>query len=269
MMNNKSKNSQNFNLKPVNHHYPHQIKLIFLAVLTIFLVTYLGVLTWNEVKKHDYIGRSEQQIYTISISGEGKVTAIPDIAQISLGIQTEKIKVEIAQRENTEKMNKIIKELKGMNITAEDIKTSSYNIYPQYDWNDGDRTLRGYQVSQNVVVKIRDLDKVGEVLGIAGSLGANQIGGLNFTIDEPEILKQQARELALLNARTKAEALAKVADVKLGKLVSFNESSGNQGYPIYADYAMEVKAMGGGDMAPDVEPGSQEIKIYVYVISKF
>ena len=130
--------------------------LVLATVVVIFLVVYLGVLTWNAVKAHDYIGRSEQQIYTITIFGEGKVTAIPDIAQISLGIQTEKFKVADAQKENTEKMNELIKELKGMDIEAKDITTANYSIYPQYDWRDGEQILRGYVVSQNVIVKIRN-----------------------------------------------------------------------------------------------------------------
>ena len=156
------------------------------TALTVFLVIFLAVLTWNEVKKHDYIGRESQQIYTITILGEGKVTAIPDIAQISLGIQTEKLTVAAAQKENTDKMNQIIKELKDLGIEAKDIQTTNYNIYPRYDWLDGQQLLRGYIVSQNVSIKIRDLEKVGTVVDKAGSLGANEVGGPYFTLDEPE-----------------------------------------------------------------------------------
>lgn len=238
--------------------------LVLATVLVIFLVVFLGVLTWNQIKQHGYIGRTAEQIYTITINGEGKVTAIPDIAQVSLGIQTEKKKVLDAQKENTEKMNEIIKELKGMDIEAKDIKTTSYNIYPRYDWVEGTRILRDYQVSQNVTVKIRDLDKIGAILDMAGRLGANQVGSLSFTIDEPEQLRQEAREKALVNAREKAEALAKVAGVKLGKLVSFSEESITPTYPIYREYALEAKGLGGGE-APEVEPGSQEVIVNVTV----
>ncbi|MFA6254500.1 MAG: SIMPL domain-containing protein [Patescibacteria group bacterium] len=236
------------------------------AVLAIFLVIYLGVLTWNEVKKHDYIGRESQQTYTIAIDGEGKITAIPDIAEISLGIQTDKVTVATAQKENTDKMNKIIAELKGMGIEAKDIQTTNYSIYPRYDWNNGKQTLLGYTVSQSVTVKIRNLDKIGDIVDKAGSLGANQVSSLSFTIDEPEVIKQQAREKALLNAKEKAEALAKVAGVKLGKLVSFTESS-NPVYPVYRDYAMKSLDAGIEESAPapTVEPGSQDVIINVMV----
>lgn len=244
---------------------PPQWGLVLATALVLFLVIFLGVLTRNEIKKYDYIGRTSEQIYTIMLSGEGKVTAIPDIAQIFLGIQTEKAKVVDAQKENTEKMNQLIKELKKMAIEAKDIKTSNYSIYPQYDWLNNKQLLRGYQVNQTIEVKIRDLDKVGSIIEVAGRLGANQVGGLNFTIDEPEKLRQQAREKALANAKDKAEALAKIAGVKLGKLVSFAEESGGlTPYPIYRSYALEAKGVGGGE-APEVQPGSQDVIVNVTV----
>ncbi|MFA6321888.1 MAG: SIMPL domain-containing protein [Candidatus Buchananbacteria bacterium] len=238
------------------------------TIVTVFLVVFMSVLTWNEVKKHDYIGRESQQTYTISIDGEGKINAVPDIAQISLGIETQKEKVADAQKENTDKMNKIIAQLKGAGIDAKDIQTANYNIYPRYDYSNGQQVLRGYTVSQSVTIKIRNLDKIGSIISQAGTLGANQIGSLNFTIDEPEKLKQQAREKALANAKEKAEALAKIAGVKLGKLVSFAESTQNSVVPVYRDYSMKSEAavgVGGAAPAPAVEVGSQDIVVDVMV----
>jgi hypothetical protein len=238
------------------------------TVLTIFVVVFLSVLTWNEIKKHDYIGRESQQTYTISIDGEGKINAVPDIAQISLGLQTEKLSVVEAQKENTDKMNQIIKEIKAMGIEDKDIATENYSIYPRYDWIDGRQVLKGYQINQNVTVKIRDLSKIGSVVDQAGKLGANQVGSLSFTIDEPEKLRQQAREKALANAKEKAEALAKIAGVKLGKLVSFTEGANGSMPVAYRDYAIEAKTslgMGGGAVTPDIQPGSQDIIINVMV----
>jgi len=239
------------------------LAILFMILLAI-LILFLTVSTWNQFKQHDYIGRSEQQIYTIMIAGEGKVTAVPDIAQLSLGIQTENKAVSKAQTENTEKMNQLIDKLKSMNIVAEDMSTASYNIYPMYDWTNGQSILRGYQVVQSLAVKIRNLEIVGDVVAVAGEIGANQIGGLNFTIDDPENLRQTAREKALLNAKQKAESLAKIAGVKLGRLVSFEESTSSPS-PVYRDYAMEAKAVGGGGAVPDIEPGSQDIMVYVTV----
>lgn len=240
---------------------------ILMATLLVVLIIYLLAITRNAFTENTFIGRSDSQIYTITISGEGKVTAIPDIAQISLGLKTESKKVEDAQRENTDKMNNIISTLGKLGVAKEDIKTSNYNISPRYDYNreTGKQTLRGYSVSQSVIVKIRDLETVGEVIESAASLGANQVGGLNFTIDEPEELRQEARIKALENATKKAKSLAKTAGVKIGKLVSFNESGATQP-PIFRAYAtQEAVGIGASSPAPDIEPGSQDIIINVTV----
>jgi uncharacterized protein YggE len=239
------------------------------GVLGLVLILYVAVLIRNEWRSYDYIGRSDQQIYTISVSGEGKVTAVPDIAQISLGVETQKSDVATAQKENTTKVNDLIASLKDMDIDEKDIQTANYNISPVYDYNNGQQTLRGYQISQSVMVKIRKLDTVGDIVAKAGSLGANQIGGLNFTMDDPEALQQQAREKALVNAKEKAQALANVAGAKLGKLVSFSESG--MGMPMPIMYAKDMAMAQEGraavtNPAPDIQPGSQDIIINVSVM---
>ncbi len=236
------------------------------VMVGIMLVIFLGVLTWNEIKKHDYIGKTDAQTYTIAISGEGKVTAAPDIAEISLGLITDNRNVGTAQKENTDKVNQIIAKLGTLGVEKKDIQTSNYSIYPQYDYSNGQQVLRSYQVSQSVNVKIRDLEKVGTIVETAGSLGANQVSGLSFTIDDPEALRQEAREKALVSAKEKAESLAKAAGVKLGKLVSFNESiaGGTSPMPYYRG-EMDVKNEAMDAVAPQIEPGSQDIIVNVSV----
>ena len=243
---------------------PPRAAVIIASIVGLALVVYLGVLARNELRQYYYIGRPADQLYTITIEGEGKVTAVPDIAQISLGLQTDKATVTEAQRENTDKVNKIVSDLKALGIEGKDIKTDNYSVYPRYDWTDGKQVLRGYTVTQSLSVKIRNLDSIGTVLEKSAADGANQVGGLNFTIDEPETLKQQAREKALEQAKQKAEALAKIAGVKLGRLVSFNENS--SGYPIYARTDMMKSAPVAGEAAvPDIQPGSQDIIVDVTV----
>ena len=103
------------------------------VLVALSVIVFLGVLTWNAVKEHDYIGRTAEQIYTITLAGEGKVTAIPDIAQVSLGVESEKPNVADAQLKNTEIMNQLLADLKALDIEAKDITTANYNIYPRYD----------------------------------------------------------------------------------------------------------------------------------------
>jgi hypothetical protein len=159
-------------------------------------------------------------------------------------------------------MNAIIEKLKNdFKIDVKDIKTTNYNVSPMYDWSNDRQTLRGYQVNQNLEVKLREIDKASQVLDIAGQLGLNQIGSLSFEIDDEESLKQEARVKAIEAAKNKAETLAGVAGVKLGRIISFSESA-NQNFPIAysASYKMMDESAGGG-AAPAIEAGSNEIKI--------
>ena len=188
------------------------------------------------------------------------------MAKISLGYSVEKRTVAEAQKENTDKMNSMIDRLKkDFKIEAGDIKTINYYISPQYDWNNGKQTLRGYLVSQDLSVKVRQMDKVSSIIEAAGTVGLNQIGNLSFEIDNPEKLREEARAKALAQAKEKAGTLANVVGVKLGKIISFSESS-NQYVPIYSNYAMSEKiGMGGGGGAPALEAGSNEIIIIATV----
>jgi len=177
-------------------------------------------------------------------------------------LQTEDKSVAKAQKDNTDKMNTVIEKLKkDFNIDGKDIQTANYNIYPQYDWTNNRQILRAYQVSQSVNVKIRDLTKISDILNVVGQAGLNEVSGLTFDVDEPENLKQQARELAIKNAQEKAESLAKIAGVKLGKVISFSEYADNSGPIPYESYALKGMGVGGGGAAPMVETGSTEITI--------
>ena len=243
---------------------PNKIVTIFIGAFLTLGTIYLGILSWNAVKEHDYIGISPKQAHSITIVGQGKVTGVPDIANLQLGYSVEKSTVAAAQKDNTSKMNAMIDKLKkDFKIDAKDIQTANYYISPQYDYNNGKQTLRSYLVSQNLNVKVRNMDNVSKIIEAAGAIGLNQVGNLSFEIDNPEQLKQAAREQALAQAKAKAEALAKVVGVKLGKIISFSESSNdNQLVPLYA---MDKSAASLGGAAPAVEAGSNEIIIIATV----
>lgn len=236
---------------------------LFLAILII----YFGVLISNKLKAYDYIGKSAEEIHSISISGEGVVAAVPDIAQVDLGIRTHKLTVAEAQKENTTKMNDLIKELKGLDIEKEDLKTTNYNVFPQYKWDDGKKTLIGYRVDQNLQVKIRNLDKVNQVLSKAAEKGVNDIGSLNFTIDDQEKLLQEAREKAIKNAQEKAETLAQTLKIKLGRIISFNEyqDSGDDYYYGAKQAGLSLMEESEALPQPDIQMGESEITVNVSI----
>jgi len=236
--------------------------VILISVLLVVATIWVGVLTRNSLKSYRYIGQSVEQKHSIVITGEGKIVAVPDIAKLQLGMQTEKKTVALAQKENTEKINAIIKKLKeDFKVDAKDIQTINYNIYPQYDWYNNKQTLRGYQVNQNIDVKVRNLEDVSAILDLAGAEGLNQVGGLTFEVDDPQELKQQARELAIQHAKAKAESLADIAGVKLGSIISFSEYSIEPQYASNNFMMKEAYGVGGGDSTPSVEAGSTEIVV--------
>ncbi|MBU0722566.1 SIMPL domain-containing protein [Patescibacteria group bacterium] len=246
---------------------PNKIVTIFVSIMLVVSAVYLGILSWNAIKTHNYIGINPRENYFISITGEGKVTGVPDVAKIQLGYSVEKKTVADAQKENTAKMNAIIDKLKkDFKIDSQDIKTVNYSISPQYEWApSGKQTLRGYLVSQDLTVKVREMNKISQVLDVAGAIGINQVGNLFFEIDKPEKLKEEARAKALEQAKSKAEALSDIVGVKLGKIISFSESSSDGApMPMYSLNKMD-ESIGGGGAAQSVEAGSNEITVYATV----
>jgi len=242
---------------------PNKIVTIFIGVFLMLGSIYLAILSWNAFRAHDYIGVSEEQRHSITVYGEGEIIGVPDIAKVQLGYSAEKKTVAAAQADNTEKMNAVIKKLKDdFKVDEKDIKTVNYSIYPQYDWSKGKQTFRGYEVSQSLEVKVREMEKVSQILDTAGGLGLNQIDSLTFEVDDEETLKQEAGIKAIEAAKTKAEALAKVAGVKLGRIISFSESgSGTIPAAYRTSYKTADEALGMGGATPEIEAGSSEIKI--------
>ena len=255
-------------------YWPRTMAPIALGALALFLV----VLTVGEMKSIHYIGSGVTATNTISVSGEGKVFAVPDTATFTVTVQEEGKDVKTAQDAATKKSNDIIAYLKGAGVDAKDIQTTDYSVNPQYDYNStvcpqygycppSRQTLKGFQVSQTLTVKVRNTDKAGDLLSGVGSKGAFQVSGLSFTIDDQTALEAEARGKAIDDARTKAEALAKQLGVSLVRIVGFSENGG--GYPIY--YAAKTMAMdsaAGGVAAPpspEIPTGQNQITSNVNV----
>jgi uncharacterized protein YggE len=235
----------------------NKILIAAACVISLALTVFLGVKTRNILLEYHYIGKPGRD--TVTINGEGKVTAKPDVAKVQMGVVTEGTTVKDIQKKNTDKMNSIIAALKDMGIKSEDLQTENYNLSPRYDWTDGKQNLIGYTVSQNLSVKIRDLDKAGDVIAKGGELGSNQMGGIQFVIDDPKALEAQARDKAIDDARQKADVLAKKLGLQVAKVISFNESSGSV-FPPQPYYMMDkAVANEGAAAAPQIEPGSQEV----------
>jgi len=237
--------------------------VLVLLVLAIFLV----FKTLNTIKEYRFIGGGVAATNTISVSGEGEVFAVPDIAEFSFSVTEERETVAEAQEVSAQKINRILDFLKESDIENADIKTTNYNVYPRYDFirkecsggfcPPGEQVLRGFEVSQSISVKVRDTQEAGVILSGIGERGATNVSGLNFTIDDEEDLQEEARKIAIEDARKKAKQLAKDLNVKLVRVVNFSES----GQPFSPRFAFAevatLDAVGGG--APEIPVGENKI----------
>ena len=242
---------------------PHRIQqagVFALSALAVFLV----VLTMSSLKSLQFIGSGVAATNTISVSGSGEISAVPDTASFSVTVQETAKEVKTAQDAATKKGNDIIVFLKSSGVDPKDIQASDYSIYPQYEYSNtactsgycppGRQVLTGYQVSETITVKVRDTSKAGDLLSGVGSRGASSVGGLSFELnkDDQTAKEAEARGKAIDDARAKADELARQLGVTVVRVVGFSE---NGNYPIY--YA---KAMGGAmSMDSAATPPSPEI----------
>lgn len=235
-----------------------------LSVVAIALTVFIGVKAWNGVAEHDQIGRALRDRDVITIDGEGKITSKPTLAKIDVGLYSEGLNVPSVQTKNAQTVNAITAGLKALGIKDADLQTSNYSISPKYDYTNGVQRVIGYTVSQSLTVNVRDLAKVGDAIAKATELGANQINGVNFTIDDPTEQKLEARKKAIDDARKKAQELADAMGVTLVKVVTFSESSSPTPSPMpYAMRAMD--SAGVTAIAPDIQAGSLDVVAHVSV----
>jgi uncharacterized protein YggE len=211
------------------------------------------VRVFSDLKRFSNIGKEVYPQSTIMVSGTGEAYAIPDIASFNFSVTELGDTVKQAQEKLDQKINKALSAIKEAGIAEKDIKTLSYNVYPKYEWEQkycaqmigvtcapGKNVLKGYEVSQTILIKVRDTEKVGDLVTKVGAVGISNISGVEFTVDDRDKYVAEARMEAIAKAKEKAKVLAKELGVSLGKMLYYND---NSVYPMYAD------AKGGGMMA--------------------
>ena len=233
---------------------------------------------------------NQQNANQITVLGDGKVYVKPDVALISSGVTTQDTTVAGVTKSNTDKMNAVIAVLKSLKIDDKDIQSTNYSLTPVYEnystpivvpmmypatggvsggavsapaMMKTGTTLKGYKLEQDIQVKIRDFTKIGDVLAQSTTAGANTIGDLQFTIDNPEQFREQARADAIKKAQANAQNLAKESGIGLGKLINVFE-----GYsPSPVMYSSAAKGLGAAapdaTSIPTIQPGQQEIDVTI------
>lgn len=210
-----------------------------------------------------------QKQSTFDVTGESEVAVVPDKAEITLGIDVRKNSISDAQQEANTIMAKIQEKLTGeLGIQKGDIRTTNYSIYPEYDYTSPDRRVIGYTVNSSVKVSLTDFEKLNKAIDLATSAGANQVGGVQFTLstEKEREAKQSAREQAITKAQENAKDLSSLAGMRLGKIVNIIEQPRYGSNTLY-DMAV-AREQGGGGMgggpSTQIEPGSS---LYRYTVT--
>ena len=214
-----------------------------------------------------HVETRDRDTATITVSGEGKTSAAPDIASLSLGFQvSRRATASQAMTELKRGTDAILAALDKQGVEKKDIRTERFNLNPVYDYTAGRQSIIGYEAVQSVAVKVRDLDKVSAVLGAATAAGANQSGGVQFTIDDPEQARSVARAEAIEQAQQKAATLAKDLGMRLGRIKAFNESNyGGTPPSPYMARGMDMAESQAANMAVDLPAGEQDVNVQVSI----
>lgn len=202
----------------------------------------------------------------ITVTGQGRVLASPDVAEVSLGVSISQVDLETAQTDVAVRMSALASALKEMGIDDRHMRTFNYSVTP--DWRpvtkSNRREITGYTVSNNLQVKVKPIDRVGAVIDAGLRAGANTIGNVSFAVEDPQLVTRQARRQAMDDARAKAEQLAELGGVRLGLPTAIVEDDDSGHVPFFAKAARFE--MASADTPPTtIEAGQLEIAVKVSV----
>ena len=245
-----------------------KLAAVFLLVATVFMFAKAV----NAIVNFDTLSQPPSNV--ITVNGEGKVSAVPDIATITFTVSEDADTATHAQDGATKKVNVALALLKDLDIAEKDIKTNAYNVSPRYSYQppcynypcpySGESKIIGFTAAQTVEVKIRDIDVTGTVLTSLGDAGVTNLYGPNFTVEDADGLKAEARKEAIEKARAQARQLASDLGVRLVRVVNFSEGGS---YPTMYYKAMDAVGRGGAESAPTpaIPAGENEIVVSVSV----
>ena len=163
----------------------------------------------------------------LSVSAHAEATRVPDVATVSAGVVTQAADANAAMRDNAARMDAVMKAIRAAGIAERDIQTSGINLNPQYRYIENQPpAITGYQASNTVSLKVRDIAKLGGVLDALVASGANQVNGPAFEIDKPEVVYDEARREALAKAQARAKMYADALGVRVRRIVSIDEGGG-------------------------------------------
>ena len=239
-----------------------RLKFLCLGLSTLIAITLIGC-------EPHIIGPllQSQESGKIHVTGSGSVISEPDIAMLNLGVSVEKETVAEAREEAAAAMAGVIASLKANDIAENDIRTERFSIYPQYDYTDNGRVLRGYSVNNTVSAKVRELENLSDVIDDAAEAGGDiaVVNSIQFMVENPTPLQAQARGLAAKDAAAKAQTLAEASGVTLGKPITITETTSGGSLPIAFAKSEEFAADSERSSTP-IEAGELTIIVNITVV---
>lgn len=235
------------------------IVLAGVAILAVFAIA---------CSEETIVQPADQQSTGVSVSGEGTVFGVPDVAVLTLGVEAREDTVSLARERAAAAMDAMIASLRDGGVEEEDIQTTRFSVFPDFDFVDGEDVIRGYIVENTVTARIRNIDDTGELIDGAIEVGGDlaRIQDLRFTIDDPTALEDEARQLAMEDARAKAQTLADAAGVDLGAPRTISESGGAVPRPFDEARAYDLEAAQETIADTPIELGELEVIIRVNVV---
>lgn len=205
----------------------------------------------------------------ISVTGSARVEGVPDTLRLDIGVNTVDTSVDAALTAANTASAALQKSLRDNGVAERDIASTQLSIQPQYNYNRSTPTITGYQVTQSVTAKVRDLDTAGQVIGAAAAAGgdATVVNGIAFDLEDNAALLSDARERAVADAKAKAEEYARATGRGLGQVVSLVESTVDAPRPFAYEAAEDSMAAGGADVP--LAPGTQTVSVRVQVTYAF
>jgi len=212
------------------------------------------------------VATQQAQSLGISVSGEGKVSGAPDVAVLTLGVSALAPSVKDARDQAATAMDGVVDSIKGNGVDEKDIQSTQFSVQPEYTWRDSNQVLTGYRVTNIVTAKVRDIDNTSKVIDDAVAAGGDltQVQGISFTIDDPDQLRDEARQEAVADAKAKAQRLAELSGVGLGKVMSISESSSVPSVPL--SYGGIVAPATGPGVSTPIETGEMDVVVTVQVL---
>jgi len=235
----------------------------YIALLSIAGLLLLALLSAACEGDKVTVATQQAQSLGINVTGEGKVSGAPDIAVLTLGVSALAPSVKDARDQAASAMNGVVDSIKGNGVDAKDIQSTQFSIQPEYNYRDNNQELSGYRVTNIVTAKVRNIDNTSKIIDDAVAAGGDltQVQSIDFTIDDPSKLQDEARGEAVKDAQTKAGRLADLAGVKLGKPISISESGVAPPMP-----SREALLGGAASDVSPIEPGEMEVTLDVQVL---